>query len=418
MFSYKDRDHQIVGPLPAEEIRQLIGGGVIERHSLLRREGTDFWQPAAKFEEFLGLFEGMAELEALNRPNLEPAPPTPVIDVNASVMPATSVALETAAAEPGSADRRSEATGEPAPPPVDAEPPRGTAVHFFMIGGDGREYGPVTGTQLREWIAQRRANAATRIRRADQKDFSPLGSWPEFAEPKGASENPPPPAPPALDSAQAEQLAAEIIGRGYNLSIGQCFARSWKLYTRNFWLLTGATAIVLILHSVLHAVPVLGNVAAVALAGVLSAGLSALFLKLIRGQRAEFSDLFTGFQRSFVPLILASTVTFILVSAGLLMCVLPGVYLAVAWLFAYPLIIERSLDFWPAMELSRKVVHERWWGFFPLGILALLSVIGGILLTILLLGLGIVFSVPIAITFGALMYAYEDIFGERRVREE
>lgn len=412
MFSYKDSTHQVVGPLPAEQIRQLIGDGVIARYSLLRREGADFWQPAAKFEEFLGLFEGMAELEALNRPNLEPTPPAPVIEVNASVTPATSVVQGTAVTEPGSADRRPEATGEAAPPPVDAEPPRAGAVHFFMIGGDGREYGPVTGTQLREWIAQRRANASTRIRRPDQKEFTPLGTWPEFAESKADSDHPLSTAPPTLDSAQADQLAAEIIGRGYNLAVGRCLARSWQLYKANFWLLTGTTAIVLLLHSVLHSVPVVGNVAAVALGGVFSAGLSVVFLKLIRGQRAEFGDVFLGFQRRFVPLLLASAITFILISAGLIMCLLPGIYLAVAWLFAYPLIIERSFDFWPAMELSRKVVHERWWELFALVLVALLLFVGGFLLTFFIFGLGGLLTAPIA--FGALMYAYEDIFGEPR----
>ncbi|MCZ7636450.1 MAG: DUF4339 domain-containing protein [Verrucomicrobia bacterium] len=34
---------------------------------------------------------------------------------------------------------------------------------FKMIGGDGREYGPVTADQLREWILDHRANGQTMV---------------------------------------------------------------------------------------------------------------------------------------------------------------------------------------------------------------------------------------------------------------
>ncbi len=416
MFSYKDHNHQVVGPLPADGIRQLIGGGAVNRFTLIRAEGTDFWQPAEKFEEFHALFAHLAGLEVRNGPGHESpsaAASAPVIEVAASVTPEPSSAPAAGANARDSHEPPPDAPADPAPPTSEPPPP-GAGYLFFMIGGDGREYGPVSETQLREWIAQRRADAATRIRREDQKEFTPLSAWPAFAAPPGGSEKPPTAAPPTLDSAQADQLAAEIIGRGYNLAVGRCFARSWKLYRANFWLLTGTTAVVLILYSILHSVPVFGNVAAVVLGGVLSAGLSVVFLKLIRGQRAEFADVFVGFQRRFVPLMLASAITFILVSAGLLLCLLPGIYLAVAWLFTYPLIIERSLDFWPAMELSRKVVHERWWELFALALVALLLFVGGFLLTFFIFGLGGFLTAPIA--YGALIFAYEDIFGERRER--
>lgn len=402
MFSFKNSNHQPVGPIPADEIRRLISGGVITRFTLLRAEGTDFWRPAGKFLEFGPLFE------QLTPPSGEGA--TPVVEVTAEVSPALSAKTESNAAEEPLPAGSTDANQPPA-----AEPASSAEGRYFMIGGDGREYGPVTGQQLRAWISQRRANAETRIRREGQAESIPLADWPEFAAALGGDPRPPLPPPPAMDSAQADQLADEILGRGYDLAIGRCLTRSWKLYTSNFWLLTGTTAVVLILHSVLHSVPALGNVAAVVLGGVLTAGLSMVFLKLIRGGRAEFSDLFCGFQRNFVQLMLASTITFILVSAGLLLCALPGIYLFVAWLFTYPLAIERSLGFWSAMELSRKVVHERWWEVFALTLVTLMLFVGGFLLTFFIFGLGGFFTAPIA--FGALMYAYEDIFGESGRRD-
>jgi hypothetical protein len=54
---------------------------------------------------------------------------------------------------------------------------------------------------------------------------------------------------------------------------------------------------------------------------------------------------------------------------------LPGIYLGVGYVFALPLVIDKKMDFWPAMEVSRRVVHHHWWSTFALvivlGIIAL-----------------------------------------------
>ena len=57
---------------------------------------------------------------------------------------------------------------------------------------------------------------------------------------------------------------------------------------------------------------------------------------------------------------------------GFICCIIPGIYLAVAWMFTLPLIVDKKLDFWSAMELSRKVVTKHWFHFFFFGIFALL----------------------------------------------
>ena len=52
---------------------------------------------------------------------------------------------------------------------------------YTILGGDQKEYGPVTGEQVREWIAQRRANAQTLARPDGATEWKPLGTCPEFA---------------------------------------------------------------------------------------------------------------------------------------------------------------------------------------------------------------------------------------------
>ena len=140
--------------------------------------------------------------------------------------------------------------------------------------------------------------------------------------------------------------------------------------------------------------------------GALFGGLDWFFLRLIRGKPANVGDVFIGFNVCFLPLMLAGLVTTLLTALGLFLCIIPGVYLMVIWMFALPLILDKRLDFWPAMELSRKVVHQQWWALFGLLLLSLIVFFGGLLLLVV----GIFFTAPFAIA--AVMYAYEDIFGE------
>ena len=52
---------------------------------------------------------------------------------------------------------------------------------YRIIGADGREYGPVSAEQLREWISQGRANAETKTLVEGAADWKPLAAFPEFS---------------------------------------------------------------------------------------------------------------------------------------------------------------------------------------------------------------------------------------------
>lgn len=64
---------------------------------------------------------------------------------------------------------------------------------YKVIGADQREYGPVSADQLRQWIAECRANAQTRVKPDGATEWQPLGSLAEFA---GTVAPPPVLAPP------------------------------------------------------------------------------------------------------------------------------------------------------------------------------------------------------------------------------
>jgi uncharacterized membrane protein len=126
--------------------------------------------------------------------------------------------------------------------------------------------------------------------------------------------------------------------------------------------------------------------------------------KLLQGQTPDFRDFFAGFQ-FFLPLLLLSLVAGLFIGIGTILLLVPGVYLAVAYMFASNLVVDRRLDFWPAMELSRRTINPRWFGYFAFMLLvALLNLAGA-----LLLGLGLLVTIPLS--FCTVTAAYADLFG-------
>ncbi len=284
---------------------------------------------------------------------------------------------------------------------------------YKIIGADQREYGPVQVEQVRKWIAEGRANGQTRAWSESSGGWKTLSDFTEFAEALKARGGLAQAPPPKIGMLDAEKLAAEIIARDYRVDIGDCFSRSWNLVRDNFWLLVGASAMTLVIGNALGLVPALGIPVAVCLALVFQGGLQWLFLKRARGEPADLGVVFAGFSLAFVPLLLAGIIVHVLVGIGLALCIVPGIYLIVAWrLFVPLLILDKGLEFWPAMELSRKVVTKHWWACF--GLLLLAAFVG--LLGLVVCLVGVFFTMPIAV--GATVYAYQDIFGAQRAIHE
>ena len=50
---------------------------------------------------------------------------------------------------------------------------------FNILGADQKEYGPVTADQVRQWIAQGRANGQTKMQAVRSPDWKPLAEFPE-----------------------------------------------------------------------------------------------------------------------------------------------------------------------------------------------------------------------------------------------
>ena len=296
--------------------------------------------------------------------------------------------------------------------------------NYFIIGGDGKEYGPITDEELRKWISEGRLNAQSRAKAESDAEFRALAQFPEFADSYAQPEAP---------ATIAPRIAAGNRADDYELDLGECITRAWALVRNNFWPVVGVSALVLfaivginqlfglITNPIVNQMVtdqkvnareiliVLGvTIISAPVSTIFMAGLFKYYLKLIRGEMPTVSDAFSGFGPRTGQLILLSLVQMTLVVVGYMFCIIPGIYLTVAWYFAIPLVIDRNLDFWPAMQLSRRLVSTHWFIVFAaMLVFGLVAMIG-----IIACGIGILVTMPVGTI--ALMYAYETIFGAQK----
>ena len=309
---------------------------------------------------------------------------------------------------------------------------------FIIIGGDGKEYGPVSAEQVRTWLASGRANLQTKAKYAGTEEWHTLGDYTEFVSPPAAAAAATTYAKPAPVT-DAKAFADDLIARAAPLDIFGCLDRAFKLWTGNFFPLVGVTLLVLIAMMVAGIIPLVGVLSQLLLTGVFYGGLYYYYLGKKRNEPRTVGDAFGGFSLAFVPLMLANLITVAITGVVMLICCAPMfmffirvamqgqqhvhtfpafsplaiigfivgilivVYLSVSWIFTFILVIDQGLGPWTAMEVSRRVVSKQWFRVFFVmflaGLLTLLGLIG--------LFIGIFFTLPIA--FSATICAYESL---------
>lgn len=182
--------------------------------------------------------------------------------------------------------------------------------------------------------------------------------------------------------------------QGVKAQTGKWIGQGWDIVKAdmlNFALMT------LIMALVCGIVPVI-------LQGALIAGLQlACARKMLHG-RMEFADLFLGFN-FFVPTMVASLLITVFTAIGFLVCIIPGLVVSAMFSFTYLFIVDKKMEFWPAMQASHAIVKQDYVGFtlfFLVG--ALISLLGTLACLV-----GVLITVPIL--FASQVAAYKEIVG-------
>ena len=184
------------------------------------------------------------------------------------------------------------------------------------------------------------------------------------------------------------------------VTIGKWIGEGWRMVKDDIWnfvLLTLIYLLIMVAASFTY-------IGSLIVGGPLMCSYYYIIFQKMRGEKINIGDLGKGFS-FFVHALLA----YLLISAftviGLILCIIPGIVVGAMYIFAYPLIIEKGLSFWDAMEESRKIIWPNivWFILFMIvcGLICLLGV--------LLCGVGALVTTPIM--FCATACAYRDWVG-------
>ena len=127
-------------------------------------------------------------------------------------------------------------------------------------------------------------------------------------------------------------------------------------------------------------------------------------LKFSVGAKIEVGELFKHYNK-VVPLFLTYVLLYLFIALGLILLIIPGIYLMVAFSMAVPLVVEKNMGPWEALTTSRKAITHKWFAMLGLSLLSMLV----ILIAAIPLGIGLIWGAPLVTLAFAILY--RDMFG-------
>lgn len=230
-------------------------------------------------------------------------------------------------------------------------------------------------------------------------------------------------APPTIEQA---------LSRGYDFTVGNILSEAWALTNGAKGSILGGFAIfyliMLAVSFVLNLIMagVIGVTESVAMAFIMQivsslliaaasypfmAGVNMIGIRRAAGQPISFKETF-GYLHKATPLVITAILMTLLIQLGILLLIIPGIYLSIAYILAIPLVVERGLSPWEALETSRKAITQHWFKVFGL------FFVTGLVVTVsaLPLFIGLVWTLPWAIIVMGVLY--RTIFGVQPVASD
>ncbi len=141
---------------------------------------------------------------------------------------------------------------------------------------------------------------------------------------------------------------------------------------------------------------------------IVGMGVLKVTLKLVDGQKPEYSDLFSSY-RLFWSYFGASLLYGLMSGIGYMLLVIPGIIISLQFgLYGY-LVVDKGSGAIVSLQQSSKLTNGAKWKLFGLGLLSILINIAGVLC----LGIGLVVTIPT--TFIAWAYAYRKLLAQTNI---
>lgn len=197
---------------------------------------------------------------------------------------------------------------------------------------------------------------------------------------------------------------ALLLDKVKNLDINaiEYIKQSYFLLKKNPQMLLGGFLVMLLISggsTLLNIIPILGGSIQIGITGALAGGYIRMIYKVFYGETTTINDLFSCFNK-FTIFLLTILIAGILTSLGFILLIIPGIYLMIAYKFSFHLIALNNFSYWQALETSRKIITRKWFSFFIFFIiLVFLNLLG-----FLLIGIGILITLPISFIAMTLLY--------------
>ncbi len=104
-----------------------------------------------------------------------------------------------------------------------------------------------------------------------------------------------------------------------------------------------------------------------------------LYLRGIRNEKVDISELFDGFRNNYLNIILANLLTFAIIGIGFVFLIIPGIILACRLVFVSYLVMDKNMEPVAAVEKSWEMTRGYGWKIFGMALLVLPIFIGGLL---------------------------------------
>jgi O-antigen ligase len=155
------------------------------------------------------------------------------------------------------------------------------------------------------------------------------------------------------------------------VKIRESFKSGWELFMQRPWYLLGLTIAMCILFAVCSS----NSAIATALAYIVYGGYLLMLINHFKGNRIVFDDLFSIDNR-WISFAFLAVIKGGLILLGFLCFIIPGIYLAVRWMFAEYYVLDKGMRPLEALKASSELTKGYRWKLF-------LFVVAGALLVIL-----------------------------------
>lgn len=176
------------------------------------------------------------------------------------------------------------------------------------------------------------------------------------------------------------------------MNVGGYIRRAWNLMTENAGPLWGGSLLGMLISSACSFL----------LSGPVNTGIAYASLKATRNERPELGDVFRGFDR-FGDSFLVSLMAALIIFAGTILCIIPGIIAAIGLMYAYSFLADRNITWSEALSSSWNLVKARFWDHLVLAI----ALLGINILGALACGIGVFVTGPLSAI--AITVAYEDL---------